>query len=1312
MKKGVLFLVFALIFTMLAPAHAAQLPQNQMQEVSTPNSINGKYVISVKEGDDWNEIGALNFGKFQSTETINLGNFNGESIKLSRDGGGAAYLDAVLLDGLPAVKANNYDETLLNKLTKEDLDIIPISEEGVVLEFENGGENSILTVVARIENVNISKEPLQFPAENNYKSTNNIGNFYTYEINSNLKTVIVDGMLDEVESMEPFVSEYRVPDSGHPAGYIYFWVMNDDENLYVTMDTTPDNTFDGDKDYAKVYVNTDKGIKEFRVSVPETNWGKSGFTYTDKVNYEHKIYEFAIPLSEIDALKDDKIGIAFVAYGTMSYDPDYNNPDIAYDYKKDNDLYLSVFEYETYTTDSEFLGTHIYGEIVENDGTVLATFPIRITYPNYECYQPIVAYDKANNRFLVVWSEYQGDNLDKLLMGCTVTIDRYDTDKVSYNVGPAYNILGDDLQVVLPYECDKDIDYGNNGSFLLTFQASSNDEYGIYGKIVDSNNNLDNNIFTISNTLSDEQNPRVCYSPKDNAYLVAWNYWNISGGVVEAQIIDTGGNLKSTAIISEGAFLNDISLNTENNQFFIITEEESGIKGQYYYINSEFIPVGQGNKIKIAPDNIYANSPVAYNDGNGNMLCTWIDETNAEGNKYYAMLQYLDDKNSYIGAAFYPDEYDMNYPKDNLRYYDSLIATSGDNNGKVIIAYAYEPDEEYYMFMDEDNEYDKNMRYLVFGEPSDIQPYIEFSNAPFDEIFAGETIQTEVKLYNKEFPNGKEINEDLYYFSEKPEIASIDRDTGLITGISEGETNVHAVYDPFAESDSDDVKFSDGLIIMKKPEKVKVIPKPEPTLEFDKETYSVQMNKTIPFIVTLSNYNDIKSQNVTQVVAYNLGNPEIASISTGGAITGLAVGTTTVSAIYTDGEIEMTALATIAVNPVPQPPSGSSAPARTPIGQILVNNKVIETLYEENVDAKNNTYTFIADKSSETARLWLDSKFYDNLAEDYPNRIIQFKWDSGTYTLPLNCNEVLNEIDNKAQKVNILIEKVDDKAIIEAANKSAESLGADVISELIDFSVFIEKNSGNTEIESYDFYAERTINKLNIVDKYISTAMKFVEDKEILTFAPSVFNDDYATIKYRGNGIFTIIKNPQTFNDITNHWAKLNIEKLATRNIAFGKENNNFVPNDFITRAEFAVMITRALGITEEEGANDFIDVSNEWYAEDISTAFVKGLINGRNDGKFYPNEKIQRKDMAVIIQNALKFTGMTIDISNADSILSMFKDESIISNYAREATSICADAGIIMGRETKNFDPDANATRAEATAIIERMLKFIEFMD
>ena len=65
------------------------------------------------------------------------------------------------------------------------------------------------------------------------------------------------------------------------------------------MDFTPDNTMDGVKDYAKVYAKTAEGLKEFKVSVPETGWGSPGFAYTNKASYQHKVYEFKIPFSQL-----------------------------------------------------------------------------------------------------------------------------------------------------------------------------------------------------------------------------------------------------------------------------------------------------------------------------------------------------------------------------------------------------------------------------------------------------------------------------------------------------------------------------------------------------------------------------------------------------------------------------------------------------------------------------------------------------------------------------------------------------------------------------------------------------------------------------------------------------------------------------------------------------------------------------------------------------------------------------------------------------------------------------------------------------
>lgn len=357
-------------------------------------------------------------------------------------------------------------------------------------------------------------------------------------------------------------------------------------------------------------------------------------------------------------------------------------------------------------------------------------------------------------------------------------------------------------------------------------------------------------------------------------------------------------------------------------------------------------------------------------------------------------------------------------------------------------------------------------------------------------------------------------------------------------------------------------------------------------------------------------------------------------------------------------------------------------------------------------------YSFEASKTGDNAKLWLLGSYYKQIADKNPRGALQLVWDAASYNLPLKCENVLKEANSMADsKVNIILEKVTDKKLIDSAGTAVDKLSGKIVSGLVDFEVAIEGKSKAISIAGYDLYVERTIEKLNKSDSYSTTAMKFVADDEMFTFAPSVFDGGTAAIRYRGNGMFAVISNPKTFDDIANHWSKMSVEKLAARNIAFGKNENTFAPNDFVTRAEFAVMITRALGITEEEGLISFDDVEG-WFAEDIATAYAAGLINGRSDGKFYPNERIQRKDMAVIIHNAIKFSGMEATVKNIEKILTVFADSPEIDGYARESTAICTDAGIIMGRDNGEFDPDENATRAEASAIVERMLRYLEFIN
>ncbi|MBN2282996.1 MAG: thrombospondin type 3 repeat-containing protein [Deltaproteobacteria bacterium] len=174
-------------------------------------------------------------------------------------------------------------------------------------------------MTARIEPVIIGKIPFHFPLSNMYRNITAGSDFYTYRLGENTAL-----------TREPFLREFCRSGSGHPSDLTWGWVWNDRENLYVRLDVTPDNTMDGGADYASVYVGTGDGVKKFTVSAVDTTWGYPDFAPTEKGAYQHKVYTFRIPLEEIDA-GDDKIRLAFAAYGTFAVMEPVRNPDVAVD---------------------------------------------------------------------------------------------------------------------------------------------------------------------------------------------------------------------------------------------------------------------------------------------------------------------------------------------------------------------------------------------------------------------------------------------------------------------------------------------------------------------------------------------------------------------------------------------------------------------------------------------------------------------------------------------------------------------------------------------------------------------------------------------------------------------------------------------------------------------------------------------------------------------------------------------------------------------------------------------------------------------
>lgn len=207
----------------------------------------------------------------------------------------------------------------------------------------------------------------------------------------------------------------------------------------------------------------------------------------------------------------------------------------------------------------------------------------------------------------------------------------------------------------------------------------------------------------------------------------------------------------------------------------------------------------------------------------------------------------------------------------------------------------------------------------------------------------------------------------------------------------------------------------------------------------------------------------------------------------------------------------------------------------------------------------------------------------------------------------------------------------------------------------------------------------------------------------------------YKVKAYSGN-IYTYYTNigitqtslPRTFNDLTSvPWAKAAIEDLAGRDIIKGKSEQlgMFAPNDIITRAEFISLIVKAFGI-DKTPVGTFTDVKpGQWYYRNVMIAKNMGIITGTGNNYFYPNQPINREDMAVILARSLKIVDRPLP-HYSDTILDVYSDKSLVSPYALSSVAVLNGEKILNGKSATRLAPKDYATRAEAAVMLYKVLE------
>ena len=113
------------------------------------------------------------------------------------------------------------------------------------------------------------------------------------------------------------------------------------------------------------------------------------------------------------------------------------------------------------------------------------------------------------------------------------------------------------------------------------------------------------------------------------------------------------------------------------------------------------------------------------------------------------------------------------------------------------------------------------------------------------------------------------------------------------------------------------------------------------------------------------------------------------------------------------------------------------------------------------------------------------------------------------------------------------------------------------------------------------------------------------------------------------------------FKDILGHWAEKGIMQASGKGFVNGYADGTFKPDKSITRAEFVVMMMKVMSPPTEEQKLQFKDSDKigAWATKAVSQAAQAGIVNGYEDGSFHPDALITRAEMAVMVSKALKLT-------------------------------------------------------------------------
>lgn len=329
---------------------------------------------------------------------------------------------------------------------------------------------------------------------------------------------------------------------------------------------------------------------------------------------------------------------------------------------------------------------------------------------------------------------------------------------------------------------------------------------------------------------------------------------------------------------------------------------------------------------------------------------------------------------------------------------------------------------------------------------------------------------------------------------------------------------------------------------------------------------------------------------------------------------------------------------------------------------------------------------------------------------------------SATYTLSagkINLDALLKQLGAETLPTDAVLRIEVSQAGGELArllDSRAEAEGFRVVAPPVHFSIWLTHGDTKIELTKFNGYVKRSImlpSGLNL-NKGLTGVVVGLDGsvRHVPTKLLSENGAQTAEINSLTNSAYAVVSYAVSFADAEKHWAEQAIHDLASRMILNGTGAGAFGPDQAITRAEFAAITVRSLGLPVDSGSyqGEFADIEvDDWYADTVQAAYAYGLVGGYEDGTFRPQHYITREQAMKILADAMLLTGLLgedVDIGEGAEQLNGFADAASVSEWARDSVAASLDTGVVAGRTETALAPQAQVTRAEVAVMIRRLLQ------